>query len=356
MGMQGEKSLFDPSAYKELYHLKGNKRSIVMDVQSMRMCVRKLLDVYNPDVFVWLKEHHHPNLANVLGFEMREGKLAVLEEFIEGNTLEKELEDGNLSEEEKLSVLCDVLSAADFLHNADPAIIHRDIKPSNIILDKEKRAYLADYDAAKIYHPEESRDTVLIGTQGSAAPEQYGFKSSDQRTDIYALGMLMKELFPGEAWAEPIIEKATKMDPEDRYANVKLMADQLRRRKSIPSFRSSSRKTVNIPGFRTGKPWKAIAALLCYIALFLIWYFAQIRGDDGVLISGPVLIGYKVMMALIIFSEIDLFTDWTHFFKKSFPWLSAEKLSVRIIAYIVIGAMTAFFWMLLLAFLLPWLR
>ena len=68
-----------------------------------------------------------------------------------------------------MSEICDGLL---FLHAAEPPIIHRDIKAENILIDRTGCVKIIDYDAAKMYHKGKNRDTVLIGTEGSAAPEQ----------------------------------------------------------------------------------------------------------------------------------------------------------------------------------------
>lgn len=59
----------------------------------------------------------------------------------------------------------------------------------------DSRAVLIDFDAARQYRENDnSRDTVCLGTQGYAPPEQYGFSQTDQRSDIYSLGVLIKEI------------------------------------------------------------------------------------------------------------------------------------------------------------------
>lgn len=114
--------------------------------------------------------------------------------------------------------LCEGLSA---LHKA--RIIHRDIKPSNIILGDDGHVKLIDFDAARILKPAADKDTVFVGTDGFAPPEQYGFTQTDQRSDIYALGITMKVLL-GEDYQHSryrrIIEKCTRFSPEYRYNSM----------------------------------------------------------------------------------------------------------------------------------------
>ena len=112
----------------------------------------------------------------------------------------------------------------------DPPIIHRDIKASNIIISQEGTVTLLDMDAAKWYRDQSDRDTKLIGTYGYAAPEQYGFGASDERTDIYSIGVLLNVTLtgclPSQKMAEgrigAVIEKCVKLDPKERYASVKI--------------------------------------------------------------------------------------------------------------------------------------
>lgn len=87
--------------------------------------------------------------------------------------------------------LCEILEK---LHSANPPIVHRDIKPSNIIITNYDHVILLDFNAAKYFTDPNTSDTILLGTKGYAAPEQYGFGSSTPQTDIYAVGILLKEL------------------------------------------------------------------------------------------------------------------------------------------------------------------
>jgi serine/threonine protein kinase len=87
---------------------------------------------------------------------------------------------------------------------------------------------IIDYDAARSPAPGETRDTVLMGTPGSAAPEQYGFGPSDCRTDIYALGVLLRDMFPDDSKIQKIAAQATRIDPTDRYYDVDELRRQLR--------------------------------------------------------------------------------------------------------------------------------
>ena len=100
-------------------------------------------------------------------------------------------------------------------------IIHRDIKPSNLILQSGK-IRLIDFDAARIFKEGKAEDTKLLGTKGYAPPEQYGSGQTDQRSDIYSLGVTMKNLLGSncKGHLKKILDKCTAYDPKNRFQNV----------------------------------------------------------------------------------------------------------------------------------------
>lgn len=114
--------------------------------------------------------------------------------------------------------LCDAVSA---LHSV--GVIHRDIKPSNIMLTSDGHIKLIDFDAARVKKINQDKDTSFIGTDGFAPPEQYGFEQTDERSDIYALGVTMKLILNDNFEKSPyrsVIEKCLKFSPDQRYSSV----------------------------------------------------------------------------------------------------------------------------------------
>ncbi|MBQ9512842.1 MAG: serine/threonine protein kinase, partial [Lachnospiraceae bacterium] len=213
--------------YRELYHFEDESQQLLMDETTRKLYLRKEKQFYDLQVYRYLKEHACPQLANVHDFWEEDGRLIVIEEYIEGGALDAHLQkEGTLPEEEALRILKEICKGLSFLHYATPQIVHRDLKASNVMLTKDGAVKLIDYDAAKTVKEGAGKDTVLIGTEGNAAPEQYGFAQSDGRTDIYALGILMKRLFPDTPRYAHIIQKATQMDPANRYQTVEeLLSD-----------------------------------------------------------------------------------------------------------------------------------
>ncbi len=211
--------------YQEIKKLKDGK-SIVMDPETERLYYRKELSVYNVPVFEYLKENKSKWIPEIKVFWEEENKLICIEEYIQGKTLEEYLYE-RPSFDERVRILLDVCDGISFLHDAPIPIIHRDIKASNIMITNEGNVKIIDYDSAKIFDSNKEKDTVLIGTQGIAAPEQYGFGQSDERTDIYAMGKLVERVVPEARNADKVVSKATKIDPSLRYRNMKELRNQI---------------------------------------------------------------------------------------------------------------------------------
>ena len=157
-----------------------------------------------------------------------QGRLTTVEEYIQGITLKKYIEEnGSMSEETAVHFALILCRAVQQLHSFDLAVIHRDIKPENIIINNES-LYLLDLNAAKRAGTMAGRDTVLIGTPGFAAPEQYGFTPSDERTDIYAIGCVLNFMVTGKLPSEEkargsigkIVDRCTMMEPKKRLSST----------------------------------------------------------------------------------------------------------------------------------------
>ncbi len=185
----------------------------------------------------------HPNLPAFTNFFAENQRYFLVMEYIEGQTLEDLLERQGAPFPERRVLrwaeqLCDVLQ---YLHSQNPPIIFRDMKPGNIMLTRPGHIKLIDFGIARFFRPTYGPDTQLLGTPGYAPPEQYGTAQTDERSDIYSLGMTLFHLLtntlsekgfgvkakdvrminpqvsPSVARA---LEKATALEPEMRYENV----------------------------------------------------------------------------------------------------------------------------------------
>lgn len=186
-----------------------------------------------------LKKLQHPGLPRYAA-EYQSGMLCVVREYVEGMPLDQYAAQNEPVEEQAVSLiisLCDILS---YLHGQNPPVIHRDIKPQNLIIDKKGRLRLIDFGISRVYDKDADEDTICYGTKHFAAPEQYGFAQTDNRADIFSLGVLLGWLLTGESDLKNIqnkisnrrllriVKKCTAFAPEKRYANVnKIQADLL---------------------------------------------------------------------------------------------------------------------------------
>ena len=164
-----------------------------------------------------LKRLNHPHLPSIIDVIDRDDTFLIVMDYIEGKSLDHWLKKDGAQPQEKVvewaKQICDVLG---YLHSRKPPIIYRDFKETSI------------------------EDTSCLGTQGYAAPEQYGgHGQTDARTDIYTLGATMYhlltghnpslppyEMYPIRRWnpalssgLEKIVLKCTQRNPNDRYQN-----------------------------------------------------------------------------------------------------------------------------------------
>ena len=180
----------------------------------------------------------HPACPKLIESLETEESVYVIRDYAHGNSLEKL--NTPISEYVLLSIgtqLCDVLT---YLHTRKPPIIHRDIKPQNVIINGENKIRLIDFGIARQMNDSAPKDTVLVATDGFAAPEQYGFKQTGITADIYSIGMLFCYLLTGSCnilEMESIenrslvkfVQKCAAFAPDDRYQTAEMVKAALMR-------------------------------------------------------------------------------------------------------------------------------
>ncbi len=300
--------------------INGNKK-VIKDGNG-RLLFWKKLSHYNLRVFAWLKENPNIHIPEIIEYEEVDSGLIVVEEYVDGVTLEVLLKH-DISMLERMDIFQQLLDGIESLHHAKPAIIHRDIKPSNIMIDNDRCVKIIDYDAAKLYNKDEPRDTVLLGTEESAAPEQYGFGASDARTDIYALGILIRKMFLDDLHMLEVADVCTQMDPENRYQSVNALRKALKNEKT-----DVQRVFLNIPGFRQKNPFHMIVASIAYVCILYICLDVTIDINGVVVTNLVYVIGYKVALLYMMLGWVDVFTCWTGMFEK-FPFMQSNNKALR---------------------------
>ena len=271
------------SCYKQIAALdEEHNISIVQHKTSNEIYVKKILTVYNPEIYGYLKNNHIKGLPEIIETVEDDGKLIVIEEYISGKTLRSLLDDGNrFSEKQAVETVLQLCEIVQRLHNASPVIVHRDIKPSNIVITSDGEVKLLDMNAARFSVREGPQDTALLGTVGYAAPEQYGFGTSGVQTDIYSIGILLNEMLIGLSPREKlasgrlgeIIGKCTKIDPKDRYSSVEELTAALKCYQDadgMPAMKKVKYNKWAPPGFRSSDTTHMAIALIGYVMLFII--------------------------------------------------------------------------------------
>ena len=193
-------------------------------------------NTYQENEYQTLSKLNHPSVPKIIDIFSYNQKTITILEYFQGKTLDRLIEESNYISLDKLkSLFIKICQVLDFLHSQN--IIHRDIKPSNIIIDANNNIKILDYGCAREQSKDKEKDTRLLGTHGYASPEQYGFSQTDQRTDIYALGVLISEIIEKhniktDYKFKNIIEKCKKIDPDQRYNNVSEILDDLKDNKN----------------------------------------------------------------------------------------------------------------------------
>ena len=235
------------SYYKPIATLnKEHNIFLVQHLNSHKIFVKKILTVYNIDVYKELAAHPICGIPAIIDFYEIENQLFLIENYISGHSLEELRTLQNLDLNTIIHYALELCTILSRLHNMNPPIVHRDIKPYNIIITEYNHVVLLDFNAAKHYSDSSSNDTVLLGTKGYAAPEQYGFGSSSPKTDIYALGVLLKELTASlpdvPTTFHEIIDTCIQLNPADRFNTVIDLANALKTGnfKSSGSYSTSS--------------------------------------------------------------------------------------------------------------------
>nr|BBH93747.1 hypothetical protein KTA_19460 [Thermogemmatispora argillosa] len=143
----------------------------------------------------------HPSIPEVYEYFTEQDCCYLVMEFIQGETLEARLQrsrGGRLPLDEALEIAIQLCSVLEYLHSRPVPIVFHDLKPANIMLDSAAgRVCLIDFGIARRFKPEQSRDVLVLGSPGYAAPEQYGREQSTPQADIYGLGATLHQMITG---------------------------------------------------------------------------------------------------------------------------------------------------------------
>ena len=216
---------------------------------------KEVLNKFKAEANIYLMLDH-PNIVSLKDFIIKNGNPHLVQEYIEGQTLDEYIRKvtGPISSKRSLAIMKDVVSAINYAHNKRIAlagydgVLHLDIKPGNVLISKSSNVKIIDYGISQGNNQE--RGNKIMGSPMYMAPEQLDIiRDLDNRTDIYALGILLhqmitasmpysknstqeeliddinysplirtQELYPGaDQRVQIIIDKATEKDPDERY-------------------------------------------------------------------------------------------------------------------------------------------
>lgn len=327
---------------------------LVQHQETGKFYVRKTLGVYSLAVFQYLAEHPLPGIPRIYETVEEDSRLILIEEYIPGATLQELLDaDGPLSQAQVVDYMVQLCTVLHSLHSCEPPIVHRDIKPSNIVITPDGILKLIDLNAARCADGSAGKDTVLLGTPGFAAPEQYGFGSSDAQTDIFALGVLMNLLPTGQLSNEctatgplaPAIRKCVMMERTRRYSSaleVRKALKKLQKRPHRP-IETDDWMSYLPPGFRKGNLLSMLLGTIGYAMLFWVCLTME---TENVPVSMQQL--QRVAMLLSFLAAIFFSADYRHI-QSSIPLCRSKKPVVRLLGILLVDALFFFLCIVVLA-------
>jgi serine/threonine protein kinase len=297
------------SYYRKIADISEHENTeLVQHIETRRIYVKKQQTVYDREVYRILQEAEHPFFPKIIECMEDEGTLILIESYISGATIQEKLDAGErFSAAQTADYIIQICDGLSLLHDQVPPIVHRDIKPSNLIVTEEGQVKMVDCNAARQVDLQKSRDTTLIGTWGYAAPEQCGFRQSDPRTDIYALGVLANVMLTGGTPSEgpdegipgAIIQKCMEMDPDHRYQNLTQLKeawqqvagqicltsepnglDRIQKNQAQLGKKEDCLHAWALPGFRTRTGWKMAVACVGYALMCLLPFYMKFQSGE----------------------------------------------------------------------------
>ena len=220
---------------------KESRQRVVIKHSQDPVGIRLLQNEYDILQYIW-SSHQNSSAAEMFSFPydlIIEGNhVWFIRSYIHGMSLEDVCETAfdqpGIPPEKALDIMLHVCEKVCFLHSLNPPVIHRDIKPQNILVDSLGDCHLIDFGISRLHQEGKSKkDTQVLGTRAIAPPEQFGYRQTDERSDIYCLGVVLYYCLTGDydltglknevadPGLVPIIEKATQFDPDRRYQSAK---------------------------------------------------------------------------------------------------------------------------------------
>ena len=275
-----------------------NKTELVINKYTNQLMIKKEMHECEYEIHYELCSVRHENLLTIYDVVSDSGICTVLEEYINGITLEQYCRGRKLDDMQIVDIIIQLCRGLSILHEKN--IIHRDITPTNIMIDN------------------------ILGTQGYAAPEQYGFMQSGPQTDIYAVGAIINFMKKGTTLDEAqlddgsgladIMRKCIEFEPERRYENIGLLIADLESYRTAPDKRVAlgGRKKefflrtliIELPGVCSKNYFIKVFAITCYIIGLLYMYSVLSNiGNNAKFNQGVVILIFVLIVPFLCFSN-----------------------------------------------------
>ena len=314
---------------------------LVRDRKSGQICVKKTIDYTQRDVIAFRKKNQSSYFPQLFEVIEEDDKCIIIEEYINGITLDEYMMGNPLPEEEAIQFGSQICKALLELHRATPMIVYRDLKPENVVITKDGNVKLIDFNISRSFHEGKKRDTMLLGTVEYAAPEQFGYFQTDNRTDIYAFGILFNYMltakFPVEYISEgkykTLIQKCIELEPSNRFQKIEEILNELVEEEDEKT-QEAVVYSLTIPGFRSQVIWKMILAVIGYIFIFFLCLDMDFVDTNGELYKGFSLWINRILILIAFLGSVFFCCDYRGI-SNGVTYYKHKSMIVRVLAYIV---------------------
>ncbi|NIM71722.1 MAG: protein kinase [Gammaproteobacteria bacterium] len=304
----------------------------------------------------------HRNIITVHDIGIHEGHIYISMEYLEGGDLKLRI-DAGMKPKEALELLATIGEALQVAHKK--GVIHRDVKPGNILFRQDGTPVMADFGIAKEFERDTdiTVDGTVVGTPDYLAPEQARIEPLDGRTDIYALGIIFYEMLVGKkpfegaspvdivfkhlndpipplpeefAMYQPLLDKMTAKEPDDRFADAREMlatVTELRVNNAVGGLQKEGRqkhrrKTDDKPRM-SGKAkfrWALAAVLVLACGLVYLQRAAVVPFVESY--TGP-LVDERGVMVDQKDSAVGRVLGWWELAAPYFSWKAADSMETQ---------------------------
>lgn len=148
----------------------------------------------------WFRTLSHRNILRFHDRFEENGRVYLVLEYCDGQALEDVLRrrGGPITEQEVLTWAVQICDALEYLHTRNLPVIYRNVKPGSLMVASDGTLKIVDFGIARTYKIGKATDTVFMGTESYASPEQYGTAQTDARSDVYSLGATMYHLLTNQ--------------------------------------------------------------------------------------------------------------------------------------------------------------